>query len=86
MKAAVLSIVAGTMMLPGADKVHLATKQSEVADCTAVGNIRLPRDAQGQTDLVNADTEFRNQTVGLGGNTAFVTSSLLGEGIAYRCP
>jgi hypothetical protein len=73
-------------LAPGADRVHIAKSASDVANCSAVGNIKVPRDAQGQVDVVNSDTEFRNQTVGFGGNTAFVTSSLLGEGVAYRCP
>jgi hypothetical protein len=30
----------------------------------AVGNIKVPRDAQGQVDITNADAEFRNQTIG----------------------
>ena len=79
-------LAACVSLAPGADKVHVTRKASDVANCTAVGNIKNPRDAQGQVDLANADTEFRNQSVGLGGNTAFVTSDLLGEGIAYRCP
>lgn len=35
---------------------------------------------------MNPIDDLRNQTLGLGGNTTFVTSALLGEGIAYRCP
>jgi len=57
--------------------------------CSAVGNINVSRDAQGQVDNANANTEFRNQVIGPGGNTAFVTSAQLGvpvEGVAYRCP
>jgi hypothetical protein len=45
---------------------------------SAVGNIKVPRDAQGKIDIANADAEFRNQTIGFGGNTAFVTSAPLG--------
>jgi hypothetical protein len=48
----------------------------------AVGNIKVPRDAQGQVDIANADAEFRNQTIGLGGNTAFVTSAPLGVSVS----
>ena len=79
-------VAACVTLAPGADKVHVTDKASDVANCTAVGNLTIPRDAQGQPDLVNADTEYRNQTVGLGGNTALVTSSMLGQGIGYRCP
>jgi hypothetical protein len=70
---------------PGSDKVIITQNPADVSACTAVGNIKAPRDAHGQVDILNADTEMRNQTIGLGGNTAFETSSLLGEGIAYRC-
>jgi hypothetical protein len=71
---------------PGSDKVRITQSAADVSACTPVGNIKAPRDAQGQIDILNADTEMRNQTIGLGGNTAFETSSLLAEGIAYRCP
>jgi carbon monoxide dehydrogenase subunit G len=83
---AAILLAACVSLAPGADKVHVTDKASDVANCTAVGNLRISRDAQGQVDLVDADTEYRNQTVGLGGNTAFVTSSVLGQGIGYRCP
>ena len=73
-------------LAPGADKVHVTSKASDVANCTAVGNLKISRDAQGQVDLANAETEYRNQTVGLGGNTALVTSAIMGQGIGYRCP
>ena len=79
-------LAACVSLAPGADKVHVTRKASDVANCTAVGNLKIPRDANGQVDLPNADTEFRNQTVGLGGNTAFVTSEIQGQGIGYRCP
>jgi hypothetical protein len=76
-------------LAPGADKVRVTKNSADVSSCSAVGNIKVPRDAQGQVDIANADAEFRNQTIGLGGNTAFVTSAPLGvavEGVAYRCP
>ena len=79
-------LTACASLAPGADKVRVTQKAADVANCTAVGNIKLPRDAQGQAAPVNAVAEFRNQTVSFGGNTALVTSSLLGEGVAYRCP
>jgi hypothetical protein len=74
---------------PGADKVRLTKNASEVANCTAVGNINVPGAAKGEVDMLDANTQFRNQVVGLGGNTAFITYDTLGipaEGIAYRCP
>jgi hypothetical protein len=74
---------------PGADKVRITKNAADVASCTAVGNIKAPSDSNGNVDLINAATEFRNQTIGLGGNTAFVTYGPLGapeQGVAYRCP
>jgi hypothetical protein len=55
-----------------------------------VGNIKVPTNpSTGTVDIANAATEFRNQTIGLGGNTGFVTyglGSTPAEGVAYRCP
>jgi hypothetical protein len=85
----VIVLSACVSLAPGADKVRITKNASDVSACSAVGNIHLPRDAKGNVDIYNADTEFRNQTVGLGGNTAFVTQSgvfVPVEGIAYRCP
>jgi hypothetical protein len=79
-------LMACVSLAPGADKVRITKNASDVADCSAVGNITLPRNAQGQAESLDVDTEFRNQTVGLGGNTAFVTSSIGGQAVAYRCP
>jgi len=85
----VIVLSACVALAPGADKVRITKDASDVSACSAVGNVRLPRDANGNVDIYNADAEFRNQTVGLGGNTAFVTQSGVFapvEGIAYRCP
>jgi hypothetical protein len=83
---AVFALFSGCVTLaPGADKVRITQNSADVASCSAVGNIKAPRDAQGQVDLLDAETSLRNQTVGLGGNTALETSTLLGEGVAYRC-
>lgn len=85
----VVALSACVSLAPGADKVRITKDASDVSACSAVGNIRLPSDANGNVDGYNADAQFRNQTVGLGGNTAFVTRSGLFvpiEGIAYRCP
>jgi hypothetical protein len=84
--ATAILLAACVSLAPGADKVHVTSNRADVANCSAVGNIKVGHDAQGQVDIANADAEMRNQTIGLGGNTAFVTSDLLGEGIAYRCP
>ena len=79
-------LTACVTLAPGADKVRITQNPAVVSSCSAVGNIKAPRSAQGQVDILDADTELRNQTIGLGGNTAFETSALLGEGVAYRCP
>ncbi len=69
---------------PGSDKVHVTTNPSDVSACTAIGNIMVP----GGTP--NKEIEFRNQAVGFGADTAFVTVTIFGaatpmDGIAYRC-
>jgi hypothetical protein len=84
-----LLLTACVSLAPGADKVRVTKNASDVANCSAVGNIKVPGEASGQVDIATADTEFRNQAIGFGGNAAFVTSSPFGipvEGIAYRCP
>jgi len=68
---------------PGSDKVNVTTNPSDVSACTAVGKIKVP----GGTP--NMDMQFRNQAVGFGADTAFVTVSFGTtpvDGIAYRCP
>jgi hypothetical protein len=69
---------------PGSDKVHVTTSPSDVAACTAVGNIMVPGGRP------NKEIEFRNQAVGFGANTALVTVTASGatpvDGVAYRCP
>jgi hypothetical protein len=93
-KGAVLTIacttlVAGCVSLaPGADQVRITKNGQDVAACTAVGNIKVPVNAQGTVDIANAERQFRNQTIGLGGNVALVTYgpiSAPSEGIAYHC-
>jgi hypothetical protein len=69
-----------TTLAPGAAQVRIVHEASDVTGCTAVGNV-VP-DRQVQNDV-------RNVTVGLGGNTLFVTAETLGgfaSGVAYRCP
>jgi len=78
------SLAAGcvtTNLAPGAAQVNITRNAADVAACAAVGNI-----PQG---LYSSDTAG-NETVGLGGDTLFVTTenhtgTILG-GIAYRCP
>jgi hypothetical protein len=74
---------------PGADQVRLSTNAADVATCTVAGNLQVPKDAQGRVDGASAQTQFRNLTVGLGGNLALVTEGYVSipvAGIAYRCP
>jgi hypothetical protein len=66
-------------LVPGADKVRFTNNPSDVANCTAVGN--LPRG--GAFGEENASAVVRNDTIGLGGNTALLAP---GVAIAYECP
>lgn len=69
-----------TSLAPGAADVQIVRSADAVASCTAVGNIRQPPDH---------NVDMRNLTVGVGGNTLFVTEEVLGifqAGVAYRCP
>jgi len=83
-----LSACAPYVLAPGAADVRLTKVAADVAGCTAVGNIQVPKDSDG-SDLRNAEGRLKNQTIGLGGNAALVTESVLGTpttGVAYRCP
>jgi hypothetical protein len=76
-------------LAPGADQVRITNKASDVATCKALGNIQVPKSAQGLVDGASAQNQFRNQAVGLGSNVALVTEgfeSIPVAGIAYRCP
>lgn len=74
-------------LVPGASKVRVTSKAQDVTGCTPVGNVRLPPSSPGSAPIyANPIGELRNQTVGLGGNTLFMTSYAWGEGVAYRCP
>jgi hypothetical protein len=81
-------LAACVTLAPGADKVRITKQASEVSGCTAVGNVNTLGDAQGPSQIADSSTELRNQAVGLGGDTIFVTSATLGvpnQGVAYRC-
>jgi hypothetical protein len=76
-------------LAPGADKVRITKVASDVSSCTAVGNIKAERNPDGSVGGAQAELELRNQTIGFGGNTVFVTTTTMGmptDGIAYRCP
>lgn len=67
-------------LAPGAADVRIVRNAQDVASCTAVGNVRQPPDQ---------NVDMRNLTVGVGGNTLFVTEEVFGifqSGVAYRCP
>ena len=81
---AALAACASVTLVPGADKVRVTQNAQDVGACAAVGNLRVPRDSHGNPAVMNPTDDMRNQTIGLGGNTAFVTSA--SEGVAYRCP
>ena len=76
-------------LAPGADQIRLTNKASDVGSCKALGNIQVPKNAQGLVDGASAQNQFRNQAVGLGSNVALVTEGFISipvAGIAYRCP
>lgn len=77
------------VLAPGAAQVRVTDQPAEVASCTAVGNMRVPEDANGMVDVIRAVRNLQNQTIGLGGNVAFVTDGspkFPQAGIAYKCP
>jgi len=71
-------------LAPGAAHVRLTKTPGDVSACKPVGNIKVPIELNA-----NAESRFRDQVVGLGGNAGFVTVGTLrapAEGIAYQCP
>jgi hypothetical protein len=83
--AALLTGCVTVALAPGAEKVRLTSNSQDVTTCTAVGNVRVPADVHEQNPFAD-NNELRNQAIGLGGNTVFITNGALGEGVAYRCP
>lgn len=74
-----LGVVAGCqtpVAAPGAASVRVTQAASDVASCTAVGNIS--EDTMHQFFPIP-----QNQTIGLGGNVILNTGK---GGLAYRCP
>jgi hypothetical protein len=83
-----LSACAVTRPAPGAAEIRLTKDAADVANCTAVGNIAVPKN-NGVVDIASAKTQFQNQAIGLGANTGLVTEGVLfapAAGVAYRCP
>lgn len=75
---------------PGTNAVTLTRNVADVANCTAVGNVKAYA-----PNGVGDEVKFRNQVVGYGGNVGFVTLNgacgigachTAAEGVAYRCP
>jgi hypothetical protein len=82
-----LFVIFGTMLTgcvvlaPGADQVKVTTNPSDVAKCTAAGNVKTR--AEGGEWPGDISNSLKNEAVGLNATTIFLTG--LGEGIAYRC-
>ena len=76
------------LAVPGADAVRITRVAGDVANCTAVGNVKAPLVAGDSS--VGDEMKFRNQVIGFGGNVGFVSLDGAGksplEGVAYRCP
>jgi len=71
---------------PGAAQVRITRNSSDVASCTAVGNVDAGCSAEGEKRAF--EHTIRNRTIGVGGNTLLVTDEWLGRvcgGIAYEC-
>ncbi len=78
--------VTTTTLAPGAASVRIVRSEADVSSCTAVGNVRQPPDQS---------VDMRNLTVGIGGDTLFVTeetkntvglaTDYIQSGVAYRC-
>jgi hypothetical protein len=47
-------------LAPGADKVRVTRSTADVSACKAMGNIAVPRKPEGQVDMGNAESQFRN--------------------------
>ena len=80
--AVVLVACSCAVLAPGADRVKFTQNAADVAGCKVVGNVSgLFR--VGDSQFYSED-QLRNRTVGLDGNTVFLTTQA--EGVAYRCP
>jgi hypothetical protein len=67
-------------LAPGAAAVRIVRSEADVAGCQPAGNVRQPPDQ---------NVDMRNLTVGVGGDTLFVTEEqsnhYIISGVAYRC-
>ena len=84
--SALITSCVAIVLAPGAAQVRIVRTATDVSACTAVGNV-VPTLPDTPNSVGNGDA--RNITVGLGGNTLFVTQEFGGrviKGIAYRCP
>jgi hypothetical protein len=68
-------------LVPGADRIKLTRNVADVSACKAVGNVRA---ADSPFDF---EPTIRNQAVGLGADTVFVSTDNGQEeaGVAYKC-
>jgi hypothetical protein len=81
--AAVTAACATVTLAPGADRVRLTVNATDVSSCRAAGNVKAPPGSG-----FDSEATIRNQALGLGANTIFVTRNVSGaeEGVAYNCP
>jgi hypothetical protein len=70
-------------LAPGAERVRVTTNAAEVASCKGVGSVKALSGS-----AFDGEATIRNQALGLGANTIFVTRYVSGseEGVAYNCP
>ncbi len=84
--ATILSGCETVPLAPGAAQVRFTSNPADVASCKAVGNVAAGCSSDGQ--IQTFEPTIRNRTIGVGGNTVFVTRESLGiacEGVAYDC-
>jgi hypothetical protein len=84
--ATVLAACETVPLTPGAAAVRITYDPSDVASCTAVGNVDGGCSAQGAKQMF--EHTIRNRTIEIGGNTVLVTNQWQGmvcEGTAYDC-
>lgn len=78
---ACVSLSERVKLVPGADQVRLTSEPADVANCKPMGNVHPP-------DTTLTPEGFRDEVIGLGGNTAMVTFGSVAypvAGVAYLC-